>query len=108
MKEYKPMIRPRQFQQTMLKNVKIGKGGILRPIRRGEPSYIGVDMGRPGGDKTVIARASMDKKGKIFVYFDEYADLPNYKWYRNPIKWWKWRRLIKGITRKEWIGKWKS
>lgn len=33
------------------------------------------------------------------IYYDETATLPDYKWYRNPIKWWQWRRLMKYIDR---------
>ena len=33
------------------------------------------------------------------IYYDEAADFPSYKWYRTPIKWWQWRRLMKYIDR---------
>ena len=39
------------------------------------------------------------------IYFDEAANLPNYKWYRNPIQWWKWRRLMKYLERQIEKGK---
>lgn len=33
------------------------------------------------------------------IYFDEAADMPMYKWYRNPIEWWRWRRLFRTIRK---------
>lgn len=60
---------------------------------------IGIDLGEEGGDKTVIVHAKMNGHGITKVWFDESANLPDYKWYRNPIKWWQWRKLNKLIER---------
>jgi hypothetical protein len=100
---------PRPFQQGVFKELtKKQLREMPFPPMRGR-MYYGVDLSRENGDKSVIFGAKMDNKGRIVaMHIDEYTNMPDYKWYRNPIKWWKWRRLIKGITRKEWIGKWKS
>ena len=46
----------------------------------------------------------IDNEGKIhevpYIYYDEISKLPDYKWYRNPIKWYKWRKMMNSITRK--------
>ena len=95
MKEFEP----RPYQEAVFKNIKVDKNGILRPRHIGRPSYIGVDFAKAGGDKTVIDQATVDKKGKMHIYYDEYSEMPNYKWYRNPIKWWQWRRLMKRLEK---------
>lgn len=67
--------------------------------------HIGVDLAVKGGDKSVIAIAKTNKKGITAIYFDEYAQMPNYKWYRNPIKLWKWNRLWKNVAKQMKKGK---
>lgn len=62
-------------------------------------TYIGIDFGEKTGDKTVVAHAKLGKNGIVGIYYDEYSEMPNYKWYRNPIKWYKWRRMWKIIER---------
>lgn len=32
---------------------------------------------------------------KYPAYIDEASELPNYKWWRNPVKWYKWRKVLK-------------
>jgi hypothetical protein len=44
----------------------------------------------------------------VHIWYDEYSEWPNYKWYRNPVKWWKWRKMIKGLTRKLYDATWKG
>ena len=90
---------PRPFQKEMFEKVKDAKFPLALSRRRGRATYIGVDMAQAGGDKTVIAQAMRGKNGITHIYFDEYADLPNYKWYRNPIQWLKWRRLMKRLEK---------
>lgn len=63
------------------------------------PSYIGIDIGQKDGDKTTIVRARIRGDGKTKLIFDEYSELPNYKWWRNPIKWYKWRRTWKIVEK---------
>lgn len=90
-----PELRP--YQKAVFDEIQ-KKGLPLPSMRFGRHPYaIGIDMGQKGGDKTVIAHAIRGRKGITKIWFDEYADMPNYKWYRNPIKWWKWRRLWKKI-----------
>lgn len=95
MKEFEPRV----FQKEVFDKIVSTPRKTLLQLPRSRPTYIGVDMAQAGGDKTVIAQATVDKKGKMLIYFDEYADLPNYKWYRNPIKWLKWRRLMKKLEK---------
>lgn len=101
--------KPKPYQEAVFKNIKVDKKGVLRPARRGRPSYIGVDLAEKGGDKTVIARLRKTPKGVTSIYFDEYAEMPDYEWWRNPIKWYKWRRLWKRIEKQMKRGKgWKN
>ena len=95
MKEFEP----RPFQKEVMD--KIAKSGAPLPRyffpRR---TYYGVDMAEVGGDRTVITQATMNGKGQITrIIFDEFSTMPDYKWYRNPIKWWKWRALWKRIEK---------
>lgn len=88
MKEFEP----REFQKNVFYELAKDptKVNLLRPRR----FHVGIDMGKPDGDKSVITRAKINGKGQITqIVFDEYAEYPNWKWYRNPIKWYKWRRL---------------
>jgi hypothetical protein len=90
---------PRPFQKEMFeKMTKVPKETLLQlPPRR---SYYGVDFGDKDGDTTVIAQAKMNGAGITEIIFDEYANLPDYKWYRNPLKWWKWRRFWRLIAKR--------
>lgn len=88
---------PRPFQKNVFyelaKDPK--KVNMLRPRR----FHYGIDIAE-GKDKSVITRAKINSKGQVTrIYFDEFAEMPNWKWYRNPIKWWKWRKLWKTIER---------
>lgn len=29
------------------------------------------------------------------LYYDEHTEYIVWKWYRNPIKWWRWRQVVK-------------
>jgi hypothetical protein len=72
--------------------------GKIPPLPR--PNYFyGIDLGIKEGDKTVIATAKTNGAGITHIVFDEYANFPDYKWYRNPIKWWNWRRSWKIIEK---------
>ena len=56
----------------------------------------GIDFGEEGGDKTVvICGAPTEKGGFKIIAIDEYATMPDWKWYRNPIRWWRWRQLTR-------------
>ena len=89
---------PRPYQENYFKQLNDKQLRELPLMRRGR-TYVGIDLGEKDGDKTVIARATMNGNGITSIVFDEYADMPDYKWYRNPIKWWKWRRLWKTIEK---------
>ena len=89
---------PREFQKNVFYEMAKdpNRVNMLRPRR----FQYGIDVGSQGGDKTVITRAKINGKGQITqIVFDEFADYPDYKWYRNPIKWYKWRRLWKMVEK---------
>lgn len=50
-----------------------------------------------GQNPRVQNRFIPERLAKGVFYFDEYSTIPNYKWYRNPIKWWGWHRLWKKV-----------
>lgn len=86
---------PRLFQKEMFEKVKDAKFplALLRPRGR---MYYGIDVGQKNDDKTVIVRGIPNKEGGFSVIsIDEFATYPNYKWWRNPIKWWNWRQLTR-------------
>lgn len=91
---------PKPFQNEFYRLVKEAKvPPVLFPPYRNRTVY-GVDMAQKGGDKSVITRAKINGKGQITsIIFDEYSTMPDYKWYRNPIKWWQWRRMWKRIAK---------
>ena len=60
---------------------------------------IGVDVAKHGGDKTVVAIAKHNGYGGDVIFIDEVSNWPDYKWYRNPILWWKWHRLMKIVKK---------
>jgi hypothetical protein len=35
----------------------------------------------------------------MMIYYDEYTTMPDWKWYRNPVKWWRWRQILKRIEK---------
>jgi hypothetical protein len=95
MKEFEP----RPYQKEFLDNYRHDQP-VQLITRRGRNVYYGVDMAKAGADKNVMAVAKRGNNGKIKVFYDEYSDWPNYKWYRHPFKWWQWRRLMKSLARK--------
>lgn len=95
---------PRPFQREIFE--KISSDEKIKPLQWGRRrNYIGVDLGQPGGDKTVITHATVHK-GRVFMYFDEYSEFPTYKWYRNPIKWYKWHQLWRKIRKSQYKAAW--
>lgn len=96
MKDFKP----RRYQQQLMNDITNLKSDAIRYGRplAGTHRVMGVDLGEPGGDHTVITHAKMNGRGEIVkVWIDEYATWPVYKWYRNPIKWFRLRKLFKNI-----------
>lgn len=91
-------LEPRPFQKEMFeKMVKVPKDTLLQLPPR--PNYFyGIDYSK-GTDTTVVARAKMNGAGITSIVFDECAGWPDYKWYRNPIKWWQWRRILKIVEK---------
>ena len=104
MKDFEPSV----FQKETFDRIKAEQKvpPLIWP-RRGT-TYVGVDMAEAGVDKTVIAQSQIGKDGKVYIFYDEYADWPNYKWYRNPIKWWKWQRLMKRLEKQMEKYTWKN
>lgn len=91
--------KPRPYQQAVIDQLDNYQHDqpvqLIRP-HGGRIQFIGVDMGEPGGDHSVITRAKVNGKGQITkIIFDEYADWPDYKWWRNPVKWLRFRKLMK-------------
>lgn len=99
MKEFEP----HPYQKVVFDKVMADKK--FPPLMFGHRSYsVGVDIGQPGGDHTVVSVARLNNHGKIdMIFFDEYDDLPSYRWYAHPIKWWKLRRLWRKIDNNYWV-----
>jgi len=53
---------------------------------------IGIDLGIPGGDYTTVAIANGNKMETIRYYL-----LMSYRWYKTPVKWWLYRKVIKQL-----------
>lgn len=100
--ELRDDFQPRPFQKEILD--KVMRENPPMPIMRPRGKYIiGVDPASPGGDKqmvSVMARRSGKTKSTTLIWVDEMSSFPVYKWYRNPIKWYKWKKLWKA-TKKE-------
>lgn len=47
----------------------------------------------------VVALTETSVKPKIVAY-SEASDWPIYSWWRNPIKWYKWRKILKSMSKK--------
>lgn len=91
---------PRPYQKNVFNELyKDGKPPTSPLIMRHRGYAFGIDIGQPGGDKTVVAKSIRGRNGKVQMFFDEYADWPHYKWYQHPIQWWKWRRTLRQIMR---------
>jgi hypothetical protein len=99
---YTPRAYQNEFMEFLRKNPE--HRTIQRMRQSSSRVVVGVDFGEPGGDKTVITQAKVNSRGKITkIIFDEYETWPEWKWYKNPIKWYKWRKLMQTIRRK-WNG----
>lgn len=61
--------------------------------------YYGIDLASEKfPDQGAITVSKINDQGQIVsMYIDEYSRIPVYKWYKNPIKWWEWRRLMRSI-----------
>lgn len=68
---------------------------------------VGIDLAEKGGDHTsiAVARKIQGYKAEVFI-IDEAGTFPDFKWYRNPIKWWKWERMSRSL--KKQLKKWKK
>lgn len=89
---------PRPFQKEIFDRIK--SETKIPPLMWGRSRVFGVDIGEKDGDKSVVVHSVKDKNGGVkIIYVDEYANFPDYKWYRNPIAWWKFRKLWKIIDR---------
>jgi len=95
---------PNPHQKELIDTIKKSKHPIV--IERGRstghnPFYIGVDMGKKGGDKTAITVVKKRRGGHgDIIFMDEISNWPTYKWHRNPIQWYKWRKIQKGIMKR--------
>lgn len=95
MKDFKP----NPYQKEVFDRIK-NEVKIPPLVWRGPGTWrvMGVDLSEPGGDHTAITYAKMNRRGEIVkVWIDEYATWPVYKWWRNPIKWFRLRKLFKNI-----------
>jgi hypothetical protein len=75
--------KPRPYQKAVFGKIKSGRYDEFKLAR--SPYTVGVDLGEKGGDKSVIATAMMGHNGKVHIWYDEYSEWPNYKWYRHPL-----------------------
>lgn len=93
-------VEPRMFQREVIAAATLREADYPLDVHRlrqlTDKTVVGIDLAEKGGDRTSIVEAIKGKNGDIFI-IDEYTNMPNYKWYRNPIKWWKWRRMMKII-----------
>lgn len=93
----KELFKPRAYQEDLLDNCRAGQTVQLITGRDGRTRFVGVDMAGKNGSH---ARQ---------IFFDEYTDWLEYKWYKNPIKWFKLKRIMRQISKKQynctWIGK---
>lgn len=89
------LFEPRPFQESVFHELAKdpGKVNTLYPRR-----FYGVDMGVKNGDRTSIVEALRGKNGEIYI-IDEYSSMPDWKWYRNPIKWWQWRKFWTSVLK---------
>ena len=75
--------------------------GNLKTLPHVEPRrWAGVDPAFPGGDRAALTLG--EKKGKktrYFFIFDEAGHWPVYKWWRNPIKAYKWNKLLRTMNK---------
>ena len=60
--------------------------------KKGSVMKIGIDYASPDGDYSTVAVANGNKIETI-----RYDVLMSYKWYKTPIKWWQYRKVIKHI-----------
>lgn len=92
---------PRPFQKEVFE--KIASGKFQSPLYWGRPRHtvVGVDMANPPStDKSVVTLAKRSRSGRTtIIAFDEYSNWLSYRWYRNPIKWWQWKRIEMTIKR---------
>lgn len=100
MKEVKIPERPFPFEPNVFQKEWLEKASeanfpyLLRPRGR----FVSIDMGTKEGDKGVAVRGIRGKNGGFtIVSIDEWGTFPEYKWWKNPIKWWQWRRIMKVI-----------
>lgn len=101
-------IEPRIFQKEVIAAAALKKNNFALDTHRLRQltgkRVIGIDLAEKGGDHTSIVEAIQGKNGDIFI-IDEYSNFPNWKWYRNPIKWWKWRKMMKVMDKQIAKGK---
>lgn len=93
----KEALKLRPYQERVFNDIHASTGLVFDTHRLRQLTgkrVIGVDLAQKGGDKTSVIQAIQGRKGEIFI-IDEYSTFPNWKWYRNPIKWWNWRQLTK-------------
>lgn len=101
MKEFEPRPYQKEVVEHLAKKPLVLDTFRLRQLT-GSLVY-GVDLAQESGDKNTIVYGKPDGKGGFKVlYIDEYSEMPDYKWYRNPIKWWKWHRMWKTIEKQAW------
>lgn len=93
---------PSVFQKEVIAAMHLEKNNYPLDVHRLRQltgkRVIGVDLAQEGGDKTSIIEAIRGKHGEIFI-IDEYSSMPDWKWYRNPIKWWQWRKFWKSVVK---------
>lgn len=87
----------RPYQNDIYKMVKEAK---IPPVAWLPYRYkIGVDPAAEDGDKSMVIHSEQYSDGVTQIWFDEASEWPSYKWYRNSIKWWQWRKMMKRLAK---------
>lgn len=96
---------PRPYQkETIDKILRMSPEDRAKGLQWGRPRYVsGIDFADPNSkDKTVVSTMKLNGKGGITkIWFDEFSSWPSYKWYRQPIRWYRWRRTMKLLDRNQ-------
>lgn len=96
---------PRPYQKEVIdKILRMSPEERAKGLQWGRPRYVsGIDFAAPNSkDRTVVSTMKLDGKGGITkIWFDEFSDWPTYKWWRTPIKWYRWRRTMKLLDRNQ-------
>jgi hypothetical protein len=105
-KEYVPAtFKPRPYQQEALEGLQT-RELLYWPRRMGKRSGVMLVNGQPQFVNPEGFKATGTKPQVQNILVDEIGYWPDYKWWRNPIKWYNWRKMMKALTRREYKAEW--